>query len=271
MEASETEQSKKSARNMEQNRLAFAEQVRNIKIAEIDTEFDPKSTAALNDQLNEAKLFILGEVHGVKENADVIYTLFKKFGFKKLALEWDEKLLAVAERFIQTGELNFEAIQESSDGRITPGHFVLLKKLKDEGLLEALICFDEEVHSGEWNDRDVAMAKNILANVSGSRTLVVAGNLHTQVETVVIKGVDYHPMGKNLKKQVPNLPSGEIRYLRGQYHNYGTKDFPNELEDTQMQRAKFYTSDEGVYVFQLPEVHAAVVPNLKEASHTLQG
>ena len=253
-------------RNVEQDRLAFIEAIKNIEIGEIDTEFDEKSVESLVTELGEAKLLLLGETHGVKENADIIYTLFKKFGFKKLALEWDKELREQAEKFLQTGELDFEAIKDSPDGRITAGHFALLKKLKDEGLLEALVCFDGETPTADWDTRDANMAKNIIANLANSRTLVVAGNLHTQVEPITFddEKEEHHPMGEHLKKQIPNVPSGKIKYLTGQFHNYGTRDFREKPEGVELPKARFYKSDDGVYLFDLPEAHVAVVPNPSE-------
>ncbi len=138
-----------SMRNIEQDRLAFVEAIKNIEISEIDTEFDEKSVESLVSELSKTKLLLLGEMHGVKENVDIIYTLFKKLGFRKLALEWNKELRESAEKFLQTGELDFEAIKDSPDGRITAGHFALLKKLKDEGLLESLVCFDGESRSND--------------------------------------------------------------------------------------------------------------------------
>lgn len=259
-------QPKKPERNIEQDRLAFIEQVRNVEIAEMDTEFDEKSVGELTTELNGSKLFLFGETHGVKENANIIYTLFKKFGFKRLALEWDKELHTQAEKFLQTGELDFEAIKDSPDGRITAGHFALLKKLKDEGLLDTLVCFDEQTQSGEWDDRDENMAKNIIANLTDDAMLVVAGNLHTEVARVAFDDdkAEHHPMGEHIKKQIPNVPSGKIKYLTGQYHNYGVRDFKEIPHGVELPKAKFYKSDDGVYVFELPEAHAATVPNPKK-------
>ena len=255
-----------SVRNVEQDRLAFVEAIKNVEIGEIDTEFDEKSVESLATELDKAKLLLLGETHGVKENVDIIYTLFKKFGFKKLALEWDEKLREQADKFLQSGELDFEAIKDSPDGRITAGHFALLKKLKDEGLLETLVCFDGTTPSGEWDARDENMAKNIIANLADSTTLVVAGKLHTQIEPITFDGEkgEHHPMGENVKKQIPNVPSGKIKYLTGQFHNYGTRDFGEKSEETELPKARFYKSDDGIYSFDLPEAHIAIVPNPSE-------
>ncbi len=260
------EQPPKQERNIEQDSLAFMEAIKFAEIKEVEADFEEQSVNALNGELSVAKLFLLGETHGVKENPDIIYTLFKKFGFRKLALEWDTELHAQAERFLETGEIDFDAIKNSPDGRITARHFALLKKLKDEGLLDALVCFDEKTQSGEWDARDVNMAKKILANLSDSTTLVVAGNLHTKVVPITFddeKG-EHHPMGEYVKNQIPAVPSGQIKYLTGQYHNYGVKDFREKPEGVELPKARFYKSDDGIYVFELPEAHPAVVPNPSE-------
>jgi len=183
--------------------------VDSILIEEIPAIFDEDASNRLSANLNETKLLIMGEMHGVKENADVIYTLFKKFGFRQLALEWESGLKAVAEQYLETGELDFNAIQESPDGRITAGHFALLKTLKDDGLLDRLICFDS---SGEadWDARDENMAKNIIGCLSDSPTLVVAGNLHAKVEPITFndEAGEHHPMGERVRAHVPGVPSG---------------------------------------------------------------
>lgn len=260
------EQLPKQERNVEQDRSAFIEAIESATIQEVEADFEEQSVNSLNEELNTAKLFLLGETHGVKENPDIIYTLFKKFGFKKLALEWDKKLQEQAEKFLSEGKFDFEAIKDSPDGRITAGHFALLKKLKEEGLLESLVCFDEESPSGEWDARDANMAKNIIANLSDGRTLVVAGNLHTEVEPITFddeKG-EHHPMGENVKKQIPTVPAGKIKYLTGQFHNFGTREFRPRPEGAELPKAKFYKSAEGLYYFELPEAHPAVVPNPSE-------
>lgn len=253
-------------RDIEEDERMFAEAISDISVEEIPTAFDELSVQQLAENLKNTKLFILGETHGVRENADIIYTLFKKFGFRQLALEWEPELKQTAERFIESGGLAFDAIQNSPDGRITAGHFVLLKKLKDEGLLDALVCFNEQTQSGEWDERDANMAKNILANVSSSPTLVVAGNLHTEVAPIVFGDdkTEHHPMGELVKKQIPTVPSGKIKYLTGQYHNYGVRDFRGNSKGVELSKARFSKSESDVYVFELPEAHVAVVPNPHE-------
>jgi hypothetical protein len=248
-------------RNIEKDRREFIKAMDSIVIKEIPAVFDEGASDKLAAGIDATKLLILGEMHGVKENADVIYTLFKKFGFRQLALEWESGLGVVVEQYLETGEVDFDAIQDSPDGRITAGHFVLLKKLKDEGLLEKLICFDV---SGEadWDARDENMSKNILAGLTDSPTLVVAGNLHAKVEPITFNDEpgEHHPMGERVKGKIPDVPSGKIDYLSGQYHNFGHQDF-FEDPDQEETGPRFYIAENGLYTFVLPEANVAVVPN----------
>ena len=100
-------------RSLEKDRQLFVEAISTISIAEIPAKFDEVASSRLVRNLINTKVFILGEMHGVKENVDVINTLFKKFGFRQLALEWEPELKAVAEKFLDSGELDFDAINTS--------------------------------------------------------------------------------------------------------------------------------------------------------------
>lgn len=120
----------KQESNRQRDKEAFIEKINSILIQEIPAVFDEGASSALLASLDKSKLLIMGEMHGVKENVDVIYTLFKKFGFRQLALEWESELKEIVEHYLETGEIDFGAIQDSPDGRITAGHFALLKKLK---------------------------------------------------------------------------------------------------------------------------------------------
>lgn len=210
-------------------------------------------------EINDSKLFLLGETHGVQENPNIIYTLFKKFKFENLALEWNDKTLKEAERFLQLGKIDFESLKSSADGRVTAGHFALLKKLQDDGLLKRIICFDQDIPISNWKERDSNMAQVIINNLSENRTLVVAGNLH--IETVVVSDEKYHPMSEIIKRKISNVPHGEIKYLTGEYYNFGVREFRKRPIDSELPSAKFYKLLDDKYVFELPEAHAANVPD----------
>lgn len=251
---------------MEADKASFIETVSSILIEEISTTFDEQVVQELVESIGNNKLFILGEMHGVKENVDMIYTLFKKFSFRQLALEWEPELKEVAEKYLESGELDFYAIKDSSDGRITAGHFALLNKLKSEGMLERLVCFDGGSGGHGWNARDKAMAKNILDNLSDVPTLVVAGNLHAKTEPITFDDEpdEQHPMGENVRKEIPNVASGRIEYLSGHYHNYGTKEFTKLSDEELPSEARFFKDEDGLYTFELIDAHAATVPNPSE-------
>jgi hypothetical protein len=250
-------------RNLESDKASFIEAVSSISVEEVPTIFDEQAVQELAESIESNRLFILGEMHGVKENADVIYTLFKNFGFRQLGLEWEPALKKVAEKYLGSGELDFDAIKDSPDGRITAGHFALLRKLKSEEMLENIVCFDEDSSEQGWDARDAAMAKNILDNLSDIPTLVVAGNLHSKTEPITFDDEpdEQHPMGENVKRQIPNIASGRIEYLSGQYHNYGSNEFGRISDEELPSEARFYMDKDGLYIFELVEAHTATVPN----------
>ncbi len=260
------ESERQQGRNIERDKQSFVEAISASLISEIPTDFDETASQEFSENLANTNVFILGEMHGVRENTEIIYTLFKQFGFRQLALEWEPELREVAENYLETGELDFDAIKDSPDGRVTAGHFALLKTLKDEGMLDRLVCFDGGALGSSWNHRDEAMAKNIIANLSDVPTLVVAGNHHAEIEPLSFEdeAEEQHPMGEQVKKLIPNLSSGKIEYASGQFHNYGTKEFMKLSDNDLPSVARFYLDENGIYTFELPEAHVAVVPNPHE-------
>ena len=93
----------KQERDLESDRASFVEAVSTVSIEEITAIFDEQAVQELTGSIDKNKLFILGETHGVKENADVIYTLFKRFGFRRLALEWEPKLEGIIDSYLESG------------------------------------------------------------------------------------------------------------------------------------------------------------------------
>lgn len=258
------EQAPKQERNLEKDKSSFIEAIKNAQVSEIEAVFDGTAAEELKADLTNARVFLLGETHGVRENPDIIYTLFKKFGFRNLALEWAPSVREVVERYVRTGEMDFDPIQSSPDGRITAGHFALVKKLREEGLLETFVCFDEGGASS-WDKRDENMAQIILDNLNQANTLVVAGNLHTKTGPVTFEDEreEHHPMGEHINEQIRNVPAGQIRYLSGEFHNLGRRRFSEESDHGETSSARFYKA-EGLYIFELPEAHPATVPDSSE-------
>lgn len=50
-------------------------------------QLDIRRLNSLQSTLRKSNIIVYGEIHGIKENSDVIYTLVKKLGVKRLAIE----------------------------------------------------------------------------------------------------------------------------------------------------------------------------------------
>jgi hypothetical protein len=242
-----------------QHEINFINEINNFNIEEIETNFECIDEFRL--ELSKSNIFLLGEMHGVKENVNIIYTIFKKFWFKQLALEWDEKMQLAIIFFLKTWKIDFKLIKNSSDGRITAWHFALLKKLKDDWLLESLICFDINKHQNDWNNRDFNMASNILKKLLGKKCLIVAWNLHTRVKWFEESNYNYHPMWEHISNRFPYIISWEIKYNSGKYSNYWIKNFTEKLEKNISLKPTFYKSNEKFYTYEISNVSEALIPN----------
>lgn len=253
----------------------FEKAMLDVVLDEIPTDFEPAAVSEIEERIKEHGLFLLGEMHGVRENAAIIYTLMKKFGLRGLALEWNKDLSSMVNGFLATNEINFEQIENEEDGRVTAAHFALIKKLRAEGLLTYLLLFDEK-QTGSWDRRDEAMASNVLKGRSEDiPTLVVAGNFHTITEPVWFENDQllHHPMGEHIFQAIPNLVTGRVTYAQGQFYNFGIKTITREEEEGEqtegiqpepLTQARFYRQTEGFYVYELPKAHAATVPKMPE-------
>lgn len=255
----------------------FNQAVTRSEVTSLSTQWQEEAEQTLKERLDQSHVFLLGERHGVAENPSIIYTVMRRFGFRSLALEWDEKLMPVVEEFLDSGSVPFEAISDSLDGRITAGHFALLRKLRDEGRLDPLILFDgrfevrqapssdSKLPPGQ-NERDEAMAKRFLAKRNpGRTTLVIAGNVHTRTKPFDLRGGTVIPMGSHVTKAVGNVPSGDIDYLSGCSYSVPRGEEPGVQEiskrpfDRIPERNQFLESD-GKWTFKLIEATPGIIP-----------
>ncbi|HEY0220724.1 MAG TPA: hypothetical protein VGC58_00700, partial [Candidatus Paceibacterota bacterium] len=229
-------------------------------IVEIPTEYDDEAVNALVDDIVAGNVFTLGEVHGVKENPSIVYTLIKKFKFRQLGLEWDKDIARVVELFQTEGVLDFNAIMNSCDGRITPGYFNMLKKIKSDGLVDSIFFFDDK---DSWGKRDEVMAQDIIGHTSENvPTIVVAGNAHTNLREIKEGDGTVHPsMVKFLQDKDKNFSMGEIRYISGKFFNNQVRDFGELAENPAGKTARFYKNENRQYVYELPVASLALVPN----------
>ena len=248
----------RNERNLEKEKEVFEAAILE-PIGEIPTDWDEEATNSLVDDIVAGKVFAIGEMHGVKENPSILYTFIKKFNFRQLGIEWDKEVSRVVDLFQNDQALDYSSIMNSSDGRITAGYFSMLKRVREERLIESVFFFDDK---DSWSHRDEVMAQEIIGHTADSvPTIVVAGNAHTDLKDIREGDGTTHPsMVKFLEDKEKSFCMGEIKYLSGQFFNNEVKDFGN-VEEARSRTARFYRNESGVYIYELPVASLAVVPN----------
>ena len=237
---------------------ALAQAVAGFVVEDQVLELDPAAVAAAQGSVEESRLLLLGEVHGVRENPLLARALMRAFGLSRLALEWPEGLAPVIEAFQATGTLDDHWLLWAGDGRITAGHLAVLAERTAAGPVPVTL-FDGAVGAGwGWSDRDEAMAGRILAAAPpGTRTLVVAGNAHTHTEPTEL-GV---PMGAWLARKRPGVREIRINYGSGRYYNMRPCAFARQGGPARRMRLH---QEHGTLELDLPAAEEAVVPQRPE-------
>lgn len=181
------------------------------------------------------------------------------------------------EAFLASGRLDPDAVLDgpeqhlfwSGDGRITAGHFALLRRLAQEDRLKRLVLFDEpatlprlDPRSDDdttlWSARDAAMARAVLAaRADGLPMLVVAGNLHTRLQPHD-QGV---PMGAHIAAALPAVSEIRIRYAGGSFYNFGPRTLGLERLTRPRQELRLTRASDVVFEAAVGAAYAAAVPH----------
>lgn len=179
---------------------------------------------------------MLGEPHGVRETPSVLYGLAVELRTRAVAFEWShEEMDEPVQSFLRYGSFDFErlwSLPDSSeffcgDGRITAGHFALLERLRLEGRLDQVICFDrlDPEPPVDWEQqvrvREPALAARLLREWDRRLPLLVlAGAFHAQLHAP-----EGEPMSGYLARELPGLQPAMLDYTgghcwsRGQLHD----------------------------------------------------
>jgi hypothetical protein len=193
----------------------------------------PGAKRRAEQSLRRHGLLLVGEVHGVAENPLVIERLIAELGIRTVALEWPRGLEAALGDLARLGTLrprraqpinrtSQEAIVAAAawcgDGRVTAGHFAVLRRTRVN-----VVAIDEPVVPLEMNARDAAMATNVEQALSANPLpmLVVAGNRHTMLS----RQEHYTPAGMRLAARRPDLCAVDIHYAHGRFWNLGPRIF----------------------------------------------
>ncbi len=185
----------------------------------------------LVNSISDKKIILIGENHGVHENATFVRqfvdTMRKKRSVAFVGFEYPEsmlKLLYTAARDRNFSSIQFHRTTQTllNDGRYSRSHLELLSKLIEWNI--PIVFFDGD--NEQWDLRDQSMYFKLRTALSTSRpgtSIIIAGNIHTSRDVLVLDERLYKPLGWYLR----SLNGVQIRliYHGGQYYNHGRKSF----------------------------------------------
>ena len=229
------------------------------------------------NKIKEKKIILLGEMHGVIENVEIIKTLVTSLEAEGIsiviALEWPTKINSDIQAFLNNTKTtlpwqNWDFVQDK-DGRISKEHVAFLEWLKkrNKALLSDkkhdIFCFSEEHKS--WNTRDLKMAQNInsiLNNHSQKIVLAVMGNLHAQKKELIFDGEVHIPLATHLPRK--DIIAFKCDYRCGSFFNHTLKFFKSCKEcDNESIFIKPAPTEEFDYYIVVPCAHAVTLLDSK--------
>ena len=193
-------------------------------------QLDIKRLELPRPALQKSNLIVYGEIHGIKENANVVYTLVKKLGVKRLAIEASPAVSNFINS-VKTGSCDFSLVDEDLfDSSILSLEMIkTIAILLQQNQLKELVFIDtffdnldeNAVISPSPQKREEQLAKNILKIDDSLLTLCIMGQWHTQPEVVKNGETQHKSALYRLRKIKPNVPFIHNVYRQGQLFNDG--------------------------------------------------
>ena len=193
-------------------------------------QLDIRRLNSLQSTLRKSNIIVYGEIHGIKENADVVYTLVKKLGVKRLAIEASP----AASNFInsvKTGSCDFSLVDEDlfNLSVLSLEMIKTIAILLQQNQLKELVFIDtffdnldeDAIIPPSPQEREEQLAKNILGIDGSLPKLCIMGQWHTQ-PNVIENGKTQHKSALyRLRKAKPNVPFIHNVYRQGRLFNDG--------------------------------------------------
>ena len=198
----------------------------------VPKSIDIKGMNQLLQAIRSSNLLVYGEIHGIQENADVIYTLAHKLDIKRIAIENSPSI----KEFIDTasrGIYDFSLIDpDTFDSSILSLEVAkTLATLLAEGVIDEIIYIDTFFdnldpssldHPDSPQKREQTLAENILRlDVSASRTLCLLGQWHTQADPAQLDTTTHKSALYRIRQIRQNTPFAHMIYREGQVRNDG--------------------------------------------------
>ena len=193
-------------------------------------QLDIRQLNLFQSTLRKSNIILYCEIHGIKENADVVYTLVKKLGVKRLAIEASPAVSNFINS-VKTGSCDFSLVDEDLfDLSVLSLEMIkTIAILLRQNQLKELVFIDtffdnldkDAVISPSPQEREEQLAKNILKIDDSLLTLCIMGQWHTQPEVVKNNETQHKSALYRLRKVKPNVPFIHNVYRQGQLFNDG--------------------------------------------------
>ena len=193
-------------------------------------QLDIKHLDILLPALQKSNLIVHGEIHGIKENANIVYTLVKKTCIQRLAIEASPTVFD----FINSVKINsydFSLVDEDLfDLSVLSLEMIkTIAILLQQNQLKELVFIDtffdnldeDAIIPPSPQEREEQLAKNILGIDGSLPTLCIMGQWHTQPKVVTDGGTRHESALYRLRKTKPNVPFIHNIYRQGELFNDG--------------------------------------------------
>ena len=193
-------------------------------------QLDIKHLDLLRPTLQKSNLIVYGEIHGIKENADIVYTLVKKTCIQRLAIEASPTVFD----FINSVKINsydFSLVDEDLfDLSVLSLEMIkTIAILLQQNQLKELVFIDtffdnldeDAIIPPSPQEREEQLAKNILGIDDSLPTLCIMGQWHTQPKVATDGGARHESALYRLRKTKPNVPCIHNIYRQGSLFNDG--------------------------------------------------
>ena len=193
-------------------------------------QLDIRRLNLFQSTLRKSNIIVYGEIHGIKENANVVYTLVKKLGVKRLAIEASPAVSNFINS-VKTGSYDFSLVDEDLfDLSVLSLEMIkTIAILLQQNQLKELVFIDTFFDNLDENitvppspqEREEQLAKNILGIDDSLLTLCIMGQWHTRPEVVKNGETQHKSALYHLRKVKPNIPFIHNVYRQGQLFNDG--------------------------------------------------
>ena len=193
-------------------------------------QLDIRLLNSLQSTLRKSNLIVHGEIHGIKENADIIYTLVKKLDIQRLAIEASPTVSNFINS-VKTGSYDFSLVDEDlfNLSVLSLEMIKTIAILLQQNQLKELVFIDtffdnldeDAIIPPSPQAREEQLAKNILGIDDSLPTLCIMGQWHTQPKVITDGETRHESALCRLRKIKPNVPFIHNVYRQGQLFNDG--------------------------------------------------